>query len=858
MDLRNLTRHRVARLRLVFAGFVALLGLFACTMGGHIGSGSVLQQDWDKRRGPVVPHDSFPKDCSLCHAGGSWSRIREDFVFDHAKETGVPLRGAHAKAECLRCHNDRGPVQLFSQRGCAGCHEDVHRGKQGSDCQSCHGEASWKVDDALLAHNKTRFPLYGAHATVGCFRCHPGAQVGNFERTSTDCATCHQADAAATSSPNHTANGWLQGCQDCHAPVSWGPQNFNHSAWPLTGVHLTTACTACHQNNVFTAAPTQCVGCHQANYDSTSNPPHASSSIPTTCQSCHQTSGWQPASFDHAQAPANYPLTGAHTSVACVNCHTGGVYTNTPNQCVDCHLANYTSTTHPPHASSGLPQTCADCHNTSSWGGDFNHDSTGFHLSGAHRTTACANCHTNGNFNGNPVLPSDCYSCHQNDFSGTSNPPHQANGFPHTCQDCHNTNAWQPGQFNHPSTPFQLTGAHLTTSCNQCHLNGDYVTVPPTTCYGCHQPDYDGATNPNHAQLNYSTQCTLCHGTDTWISGNFDHATTGFALTGAHASPPLACTACHVGGNYNLQGHACASCHQSDYNASDNPNHTQAGFGTTCETCHTTSAWSPANTNGWSHPTTPFALTGIHTTTPCASCHTNGNYNNTPPHPTTCIGCHQSEYNSANVPPHSGGGIPTTNCLTCHASPPMDWTHATMNHTGVTGECWTCHQADYNGANSPPHASRNFPHGCALCHTGTSVWTNASTTYSWHTPLFPVSGTGHHGANVTVGCYKCHLTSQVYDTFSCITNCHSQSTTNSHHSGVGGYTYLPGNTNCYNCHPNGQSDLTGGHFGRRPTRPRPVLPPLHPTRNAPPQRRPGPATPPTTPPQPQRPPPQRP
>jgi hypothetical protein len=108
--------------------FVSLLGLFACTVGGRIGSGSVSQQDWDKRRGPVVPHDDFPKDCALCHLGGSWSRIREDFAFDHEKETGVALRGAHARAECLRCHNDRGPVGIFAERGCQGCHEDVHRG----------------------------------------------------------------------------------------------------------------------------------------------------------------------------------------------------------------------------------------------------------------------------------------------------------------------------------------------------------------------------------------------------------------------------------------------------------------------------------------------------------------------------------------------------------------------------------------------------------------------------------------------------------------------------------------------------------------------------------------------------------
>ena len=32
----------------------------------------------------------------------------------------VALRGAHAQAGCLLCHNDRGPVQQFAARGCGG------------------------------------------------------------------------------------------------------------------------------------------------------------------------------------------------------------------------------------------------------------------------------------------------------------------------------------------------------------------------------------------------------------------------------------------------------------------------------------------------------------------------------------------------------------------------------------------------------------------------------------------------------------------------------------------------------------------------------------------------------------------
>ncbi len=51
---------------------------------------------WWKGLGPVMPHDSFPADCSMCHVGGSWHTLREDFVFDHEKETGLYTGNARA------------------------------------------------------------------------------------------------------------------------------------------------------------------------------------------------------------------------------------------------------------------------------------------------------------------------------------------------------------------------------------------------------------------------------------------------------------------------------------------------------------------------------------------------------------------------------------------------------------------------------------------------------------------------------------------------------------------------------------------------------------------------------------------
>jgi len=185
------------------------------------GPHAVQQHLWWAGAGPVLPHESFPADCSLCHLGDDWQTLTSDFRFDHEQETGVPLPGAHVRAACLRCHNDRGPVEVFSARGCAGCHEDIHQGQLGQTCESCHQQETWQPVGQIELHQHTRFPLVGVHASTACRRCHPGAEVGKFVPTDTECLTCHTRDLARANNPNHVGLGWVDRCDRCHMPRTW-------------------------------------------------------------------------------------------------------------------------------------------------------------------------------------------------------------------------------------------------------------------------------------------------------------------------------------------------------------------------------------------------------------------------------------------------------------------------------------------------------------------------------------------------------------------------------------------------------------------------------------------------------------
>ena len=204
--------------RTVFAALVVLWVAWACVANV---SQRGRRHGWAARLGVVVPHDTFPADCQTCHVGGDWQTLDPDFTFDHEAETGVRLDGAHRDAQCLRCHNDRGPVAKFTARGCAGCHEDVHLAQLGDDCSRCHTEDNWFPVGQVALHDRTRFPLVGIHAAVSCRRCHIGAEVGKFVPVDTECVVCHRDDLAGANNPNHLALGFVNQCDRCHQPTDW-------------------------------------------------------------------------------------------------------------------------------------------------------------------------------------------------------------------------------------------------------------------------------------------------------------------------------------------------------------------------------------------------------------------------------------------------------------------------------------------------------------------------------------------------------------------------------------------------------------------------------------------------------------
>ncbi len=308
------------------------------------------------------------RNCTSCHTTAGWRRI-DGGGFDHAR-TGYPLQGRHALVACQACHVSGRPLRLPHAR-CIDCHSDTHLGQlaQRADqgrCESCHDVSGFTpAAFSLEAHQKTRYPLAGAHLAVACDACHRRVPVQTIRALSgqpdvrgvsprpttqlhfkaTRCAECHR-DVHAGELDRQIRAG---DCESCHRVASWRQVDFDHreTRFALSGGHAKPACSACHESKPpaspprrrFAGTPLACAACH--------SDPHQGQlprSGPAACLTCHNRDDVRAARFDHNRDSA-YRLDGAHARIACSACHRretrNGVsfvrYKPMGKSCTDCH-----------------------------------------------------------------------------------------------------------------------------------------------------------------------------------------------------------------------------------------------------------------------------------------------------------------------------------------------------------------------------------------------------------------------------------------------------------------------------------------------------------------------------------------
>lgn len=209
-------------------------------------------------------------------------------------------------------------------------------------CDACHTSSAWTP--ASFAHERTGFPLRGAHRTASCRSCHREVRRHSYQAPlGKACHGCH-------SDPHRRALG-IQ-CVGCHNENRWkvafSVAAHDKTAFPLIGSHAALPCQECHigqRDRAYNTRALRCVACHESDYEQTTlySLDHRAANFSTECGVCHA-----PWSFRPAQYPAHevcFPIArGDHAGIPCLSCHNliamgasiGDCNMGTA-QCVSCH-----------------------------------------------------------------------------------------------------------------------------------------------------------------------------------------------------------------------------------------------------------------------------------------------------------------------------------------------------------------------------------------------------------------------------------------------------------------------------------------------------------------------------------------
>jgi hypothetical protein len=292
--------------------------------------------------------------------------------------------------------------------------------------------------------------------------------------------------------------------------------------------------------------------------------------------------------------------------------------------------------------------------------------------------------------------------------------------------------------------PGPVASAHdeWAANCDSCHLVFD--GVPDEKCLSCHS-DLQGRIEGGvgwHAEVK-GRPCIECHSDHRGLDASltnvealsaFDHALTGFPLTGSHGKPT--CNECHTEPIGKMAG-ACSGCHEDAHSSALGPN---------CGACHEPQAWTQGLKTLTAHT---LSMEGSHGSQQCDDCHTHGaNLEGA----VVCGDCHSEAH----------GGT-TSGCERCHEV--TGWKPAEFDHGPCTcafpgkhqtAACLDCHE-DFNWADTPTTCAGchigNRPHddlgACSTCHTATS-WKENLFDHNRNTSFKIV------GAHEEVSCSQCH------------------------------------------------------------------------------------------------------
>ena len=230
--------------------------------------------------------------CDDCHTVQNFRP--STFTLARHQSTRFMLKEAHSAVACQECHRaseslpDHTARFTYASLSCATCHRDPHQGHfgtvpaaagAGDACERCHSLRSWQ-EQKPFAHEKTGYPLEGAHRALNCTDCHrrtslpaAGGLLIGFHDTPKRCSECHED---VHGGQFNTATGGGSDCAQCHTPIRWAAALFDHEKgtnFSLSGAHARVPCRDCHTQHtqigartvvLYRGTPRRCADCHRS------------------------------------------------------------------------------------------------------------------------------------------------------------------------------------------------------------------------------------------------------------------------------------------------------------------------------------------------------------------------------------------------------------------------------------------------------------------------------------------------------------------------------------------------------------------------------------------------------------------
>jgi len=394
----------------------------------------------------------------------------------------------------------------------------------------------------------------------------------------------------------------------------------------------------------------------------------------------------------------------------------------------------------------------------------FDHNLTGFELTGVHDTLNCKSCHKQELIKEKNILKkkhtylglkTNCLDCHEDYHQGELS---------QKCLICHDQYKFRPApKFDHNNTNYKLTGKHFDLECTKCHIitikrNRDYQQfkgLDYKNCVPCHQDKHKNK---------FGQECNKCHTVESFQIikkiGEFDHNQTNYPLVGSHSK--VNCKSCHKQSDYTLpiKHNLCKDCH-IDYH---NGQFTKKSVNPDCKECHNLNGFSIPLYTVDRHNTTIFPLKGAHVATPCLSCHkktTKWSFRNIGK---GCVDCHSDIHKSY----LSEKYYPKQTCENCHNE--IKWANIRFDHNSTGYQLIGMHQKQSCRACHYAKKQRfsELNTSCIQCHqdihykqfevNGSSDCLKCHSYFNWQAEKFNHKNAAFKldGKHINVACVKCH------------------------------------------------------------------------------------------------------